>query len=152
MTITFDDALRIARKSIGDLTGDASPEVLRFELRDGFNFRFRTSKGEHDITIEPSGAVGRFARADAAPPSNTMAQEEGSVPVPQGITRQVAVERALSYAGGGRVEKVKPSDGGWRIEIDRGLLKPEVTVFVDASGEVHEKKRSKMDFLGLDLD
>lgn len=155
MAIAFDDALRAARKSIGDLTGDTAPEVLRFELRDGFNFRFRTAKGDYDITIEPGGAVGMFARGGAPPaaaPQRPVPPKTDDRGPPGEMTRQAAMERALAFAGGGMAEKARPSKGGWDVDIGRGLLKPELRVHVGPDGTVTERKRSKLDFLGLELE
>lgn len=162
MSIAFDDALRIARKSIGDMTGDMRPEVLRFESQNGFNFVFRTVKGIYSITIDQNGSVGRFVREDVPAPQQPSYQpaqrpsyeDEGrGAWSPQGgITQQDAVERALSYVGGGQVAEVEPSRGGWKVEIYRGMMKGKVEVFVDPSGAVHTKKRSRLDMLDFDFD
>ncbi|MBI0584005.1 MAG: hypothetical protein ISF22_07235 [Methanomassiliicoccus sp.] len=162
MIITFDDALREARKAIGNMTGDASPEVLKFESGNGFNFRFRTTKGVYDIMIEPNGSVGRFAREDTGapqastysiPPQGGKARQSQNDQPPYGsISQQAAVERALSYVGGGRIDEVKSKDGGWEVEINRGIMKSKVELFVDFRGAVHVKKRSRMDMLDFDFD
>lgn len=161
MGITFDDALRIARKSIGDMAGDGNPEVLGFEAQNGFNFRFRTVKGDYAITIDPDGNVGKFNRESApayqAPAQPARSQpytdQRASAPAPHGgLTQQAAVEKALSYVGGGRVEKVKPHHGGWEIEIARGMVKGKVKVQVDANGNVYTEKKSRMEMLDFDFD
>ncbi len=158
MSTTFDDALKIARKSIGDMTGDMTPEVLSFELQNGFNFRFRTVKGNYSITIDQSGSVGRFVREDAPAPQASAYRDRSddhdrSTRSPQGgISQQAAVEKALSHVGGGRVEEVKPSNGGWEIEINRGMIKGKTEVYVDANGTVQSKKRSRMEMLDFEFD
>lgn len=162
MSIAFDDALRTARKNICDLTGDPNPEVLKFELQNGFNFRFRTVKGNYVITIDPNGNVGSFNREDAAVSQVSASQpahaqpsasryESASAPS-GGLTQQAAIEKALSHVGGGRVEKVKPHHGGWEVEISRGMMKGKVKVQVDANGNVYTEKRSRMDMLDFDFD
>jgi hypothetical protein len=160
--IAFDDALVIAKKSIGDMTGDTNPEVLRFESQNGFNFRFRTVKGNFDITIDPNGSVGKFMREDMSvtqtaayqPPYREHHDENdhGSKTPQGGINQQAAVEKALNFVGGGRVDKVEPSHGGWEIEISRGIMKGKVKVQVNANGTVHAEKRSRMDMLDFDFD
>jgi hypothetical protein len=170
LSIAFDDALKIARKSMGDMTGDLNPEVLRFDLQNGFNFRFRTGKGNYDITIDPNGSVGRFTREDASVPQSSAypsSPPRSSRPSDQqhpgdrdygarspqgGITQQAAVEKALNHIGGGRVDKVKPSHGGWEIEISRGMMKGKMKVQVDADGAVRAEKRSRMDMMDFEFD
>lgn len=162
MGIAFDDALKIARKSIGDMTGDMNPEVLRFESKNGFNFGFRTAKGNYDITIDPNGTVGRFMREDSSVPQAPAHQpahrkqyddpDQGTRSASGGLTQQAAVEKALNYVGGGRVDKVKQSHGGWEIEISRGMMKGKMKVQVDANGTVNAEKRSRMDMLDFEFD
>jgi hypothetical protein len=62
----------------------------------------------------------------------------------QGISQQAAVEKALSHVGGGKVEKVTSTGGGYEIEINRGLIKGRMKVFVDGKGAINAQKQSRM--------
>lgn len=178
MDIGFDDALKIAKKSIGDMTGDYNAEILKFDSKDDYYFKLQTSKGTYDVVVDRNGTLGRFSKEDnVAMTSTSQAQgaaqprsydyghndhhdhddhiySQNNRPYPgQRITQQDAVEKAISYVGGGRAEKVKPTGDGYEIEINRGLMKGRRKVHVDGSGAVHAQKQSRMgEMLDFDFD
>jgi hypothetical protein len=178
MDIGFDNALKIAKKSVGDMTGDFNAEILKFDSKDGYYFKLQTIKGAYDVVVDRNGNLGRFSKEDnVAMTSTSQAQgaaqprsyehghndhhdyddhvySQNNRPSPgQRIPQQAAVEKAISYVGGGRVEKVRPTGDGYEIEINRGLMKGRMKVLVDGSGAVRAQKQSRMsDMLDFELD
>jgi hypothetical protein len=183
MDIGFDEALRIARKSIGDMTSDQSAVIQKFESGNDYFFEFQTSKGRFELRMERNGWISKISRQekDAIDPSN--GPEKGSQtkgnhyegkdhhddhdykgrnnsqsanyrPVSgQRIQQSAAVEKALAHVGGGKVENIKPSGDGFEIDINRGLMKGRMKVYVDGNGTVNAQKQSRMgDLMDFELD
>jgi hypothetical protein len=64
MDIGFDEAFRIAKKSVGDMTSDQKAEILKFDSQNDYTFRFQTCKGIYQVVVERNGSIAKISKEE----------------------------------------------------------------------------------------